>query len=185
VGLVLLGAERQALITSWHEGTLFIYWYSEGTYQGELTTIPSTLQDGDIIEASLDAGIVSAKINGTVVTSVANTTTLTSGRPGFETFLTGAILDDWEARASQVACADGTGQRRGDGLADLADPGCANGADTSEHNSQVACDDGTDNDGDLLVDLADTGCANATDPIGAHRRRPRRLARRRRTRARD
>jgi hypothetical protein len=163
VGLVLLGASSQALITSWHEGTLYIYWYTEGSYQGTLTTTPSTLHNGDIIEATLEAGIVSAKINGTVVASVANTTTLTSGRPGFETYLTGAILDDWEARDSQVACADGI-DNDGDGLVDLADPGCANGADTSEHSSQLACDDGTDNDGDGLVDLADPGCANATDP---------------------
>jgi hypothetical protein len=163
VGLVLLGASDHALIASWHEGTLYIYWYTDGSYQGTLTTTPSLLHDGDVIEAMLEAGIVSAKINGTVVASVANTTTLTSGRPGFETYLTGAILDDWEARASQVACADGI-DNDGDGLVDLADPGCTNGADTSEHNSQLACDDGTDNDGDGLVDLADPGCANATDP---------------------
>jgi hypothetical protein len=163
VGLALLGASDQALITSWHEGTLYIYWYSDGSYQGNLMTTPSVLQNGDVIEATLEAGIVSARINGTVVASVANTTTLTSGRPGFETYLTGAILDDWEARDSQVACADGI-DNDGDGLVDLADPGCANGADTSEHNSQLACDDGTDNDGDGLVDLADPGCANGTDP---------------------
>jgi hypothetical protein len=35
----------------------------------------------------------------------------------------------------------------GDGLYDLADPGCANGSDTSER-SAVACDNGLDDDGD-------------------------------------
>src|SRR5262245_12603218 len=97
VGLVLLGAANQALVVAWHNGTLFIYWYSGGSYQGNLSTFPSTLANGDEIEAVLEGGIVSAKINGSVVASVANTTTLTSGRPGFETFQGGAILDDWEA----------------------------------------------------------------------------------------
>ena len=86
VGLVLLGAPNQALVVSWNAGTLYIYWYSAGSYQGNLTTAPSTLQNGDVIEAVLDGGVVYAKINGTVVASVANTTTLTSGRPGFETY---------------------------------------------------------------------------------------------------
>jgi hypothetical protein len=97
VGLVLLGASGQGLVTAWNAGTLYIYWYSSGTYRGNLTTVSSTLQNGDIIEALLADGTVYAKINGSVVASVTNTTTLTAGRPGFETYLTGGILDDWEA----------------------------------------------------------------------------------------
>ncbi|HKC51950.1 MAG TPA: hypothetical protein VKF60_14230, partial [Myxococcota bacterium] len=97
VGLVLLGASGQALVISWHNGVLYIYWYSNGTYRGNLTTTPSTLQNGDIIEAELVNGTIYAKRNGSVVLSVANTTTLSSGRPGFETFQVGAVLDDWAA----------------------------------------------------------------------------------------
>ena len=56
------------------------------------------------------------------------------------------------------ACADGI-DNDGDGLVDLADPGCANAADTSERNPAVACDNGLDDDGDGLADFPlDPGC---------------------------
>src|SRR5262245_10826769 len=84
VGLVLLGTSDQALVAAWNAGTLYIYSYAGGAYQGNLTTTSSTLQNGDLIEAVLDGGMVTAKINGLVVATVANTTSLTSGRPGFE-----------------------------------------------------------------------------------------------------
>jgi hypothetical protein len=108
VGLVLLGGTNQALVTAWKAGTLYIYWYTGGAYVGNLTTVPSAVQDGDLIEALLDAGTVYAKINGVVVASVANTTSLASGRPGFETFLTGGMLDDWEAGTSPSFAISGT-----------------------------------------------------------------------------
>jgi hypothetical protein len=116
VGLVLLGAVGQGLIASWHQGVLYIYWYSTGTYRGNLTTLPSTIQNGDVIEAELSNGAVAAKINGNVVLSVPNTTTLTSGRPGFETFQTGAVLDDWEAGTPFSFAVSGTILENGVGL---------------------------------------------------------------------
>ena len=108
VGLVLLGASNQALVVSWNGGTLYIYWYRGGGYQGNLTIAGSTLENGDVIEALLENGVVYAKRNGAVVTSVANTTTLTSGRPGFETYQTGAAFDDWEAGTPQSYSIGGT-----------------------------------------------------------------------------
>ena len=54
-----------------------------------------------------------------------------------------------------------------------ADPGCSGPADTDEHNTAVACDDGIDNDGDGRVDFrpavartspGDPGCSSLTDP---------------------
>ena len=49
-----------------------------------------------------------------------------------------------------------------DGLGDLADPGCSDGVDASEHTSTWACDDGVDNDGDGRVDAGfDPGCPMA------------------------
>jgi hypothetical protein len=99
-GLVLLGASNQALVTSWAGGTLYIYWYAAGNYQGNLTTVPSTLQAGDIIEAQLDGGTITARLNGAVVASVANTTALSSGRPGFEMYMAGGGLDNWVAGTS-------------------------------------------------------------------------------------
>src|SRR5262245_46687846 len=106
-GLVLLGGPDQAIMVGWGPpgvgNTLYIYWYSGGLDRGQLTTAPSTLQNGDVIEATLDGGMITAKVNGNVVVSVANTTTLTSGRPGFITYVDGnipdevSILDDWEA----------------------------------------------------------------------------------------
>ena len=169
LGLALLGGAGQALIAAWSNngsGTLYIYWYTGGLYQGNLAVGSSTLQVGDLIEAELLDGTVYAKVNGTIVASVVNTTSLTAGRPGFETYLTGGGLDDWEAGTSLavlVACNDGL-DNDGDGLVDLADPGCLNAADTSELNASVACDDGLDNDADSLIDLADPGCVNAADP---------------------
>ena len=128
VGLVLLGTSDQALVTAWGGGMLFIYSYAGGAYQGNLTTLSSTLQNGDFIEAVLDAGVITAKINGLVVATVANSTPLTSGRPGFETFQAGATLDDWAggipAGANQSNCGDGT-----------VDPG-------------EECDDGNNTNGD-------------------------------------
>ncbi len=97
VGLMLLGGNNQALNVAWNTGTLYIYWYLNGSHQGELAHVASTIHDGDIIEAVLDGGIIYAKINGTIVHSVPNTTSLTSGNPGFEFYQGGAIFDDWEA----------------------------------------------------------------------------------------
>ena len=71
LGLVLLGGPGQALVASWSAGTLYIYWYSGGAYQANLKTVPSALQNGDIIEAVLANGVISAKVNGNVVTTIA------------------------------------------------------------------------------------------------------------------
>jgi hypothetical protein len=96
VGLVLLGASDHALIASWHEGTLYIYWYTDGSYQGTLTTTPSLLHDGDVIEASLEAGIVSAKINGPSCERRQYDHAYV--RPtGLRDVLDRTILDNWEA----------------------------------------------------------------------------------------
>lgn len=65
-------------------------------------------------------------------------------------------------------CFDGT-DNDGDGLVDLADPGCSGPTDDSETGgggtgtTTAQCADTTDNDGDSLIDLADPGCANAQD----------------------
>jgi len=65
-----------------------------------------------------------------------------------------------------AACGDGI-DNDGDGLTDLADPGCTDSADNDESNTVVspaaACGDGIDNDGDGLIDLADPGCSDASD----------------------
>ena len=51
----------------------------------------------------------------------------------------------------------------GDGLVDLADPGCSNPQDDDESDGTSQCQDGFDNDGDGLVDLADPGCSSPQD----------------------
>ena len=67
-----------------------------------------------------------------------------------------------------AACDDGI-DNDGDGLTDLADPGCTDASDDDEFNvvtpppPAAACDDGIDNDGDGLTDLADPGCTDASD----------------------
>jgi hypothetical protein len=59
------------------------------------------------------------------------------------------------------AC-DDAGDDDGDGLVDLADPGCLDADDAFETNALVACDDGFDSDGDGLVDWPDDpGCHTA------------------------
>ena len=159
VGLVLLGASDHALVAAWGGGTLYIYLYSGSANQGNLTTMSSTLQNGDFIEAVLDGGIITAKINGLVVATVANTTTLTSGRPGFETFQAGATLDDWAggvpAGSTQSTCGDGTldpGEECDDGNTTDGD-GCDSecvlekcGDGTLDPGEE--CDDGNTTDGD-------------------------------------
>ena len=107
IGLVLLGGPDHAIMIGWGppgvNSTVYIYWYKDGVDQAVLGTGSSTLVNGDIIEAVLENGIIYAKVNGVTVKSVANTTTLTSGAPGFITYLNPSlpgfvgILDDWEA----------------------------------------------------------------------------------------
>jgi subtilisin family serine protease len=59
-----------------------------------------------------------------------------------------------------IACDDGYDDD-GDGLVDLADPGCADAADDSEL-AEVECDNGFDDDDDGFIDSAnDPGCASA------------------------
>jgi hypothetical protein len=59
-------------------------------------------------------------------------------------------------------CSDGL-DNDGDGLIDLADPGCESATDFSEHGDN-ACDDGLDNDADGLSDWpADPDCLDLTD----------------------
>jgi List-Bact-rpt repeat protein len=116
VGLVLLGGSNQAIAVAWGFGQLYIYWYSNGDYQAELASQPSTLQVGDEIEAVLEQGRIFAKVNGVVIRSVANTTSLTSGRPGFEAFQSGGALDDWEAGTPQDFSIAGTITENASGL---------------------------------------------------------------------
>lgn len=64
-----------------------------------------------------------------------------------------------------AVCANGLDDD-GDGLADGADPGCADPGDTDEHSPTLPCDDGVDGDGDGAADFpADPGCQTATSPI--------------------
>jgi hypothetical protein len=62
--------------------------------------------------------------------------------------------------SAERACGDG-GDDDGDGLVDVADPGCLDAADAFETNALAVCDDGFDSDGDGLVDWPDDpGCRN-------------------------
>ena len=125
-GLVLLGGSDQSIMVSWGppgvDNTVYIYWYSQGQDRGQLATGPSSVNNGDIIEAVLVGGVISAKVNGATVLSVANTTTLTSGKPGFITYLDPNIpsfvqkLDDWEAGTPQSYTISGTILESGNGL---------------------------------------------------------------------
>jgi len=64
---------------------------------------------------------------------------------------------------STDACSNGIDDD-GDGLVDMADPGCASASDRSERSAAVACDDGFDNDGDGLIDFpADPKCSSPAD----------------------
>lgn len=64
--------------------------------------------------------------------------------------------------AGPPACKDGM-DNDGDGLIDLADPGCSSKNDFSELNPEIECDDGIDNDGDQAIDYNDGGCSGPTD----------------------
>lgn len=65
-----------------------------------------------------------------------------------------AVDDGTPGTTEAPLCANGLDDD-GDGLADLADPGCA----TATHDREnPECDDGADNDGDGLVDTADVHC---------------------------
>jgi hypothetical protein len=62
------------------------------------------------------------------------------------------------AITAERACSDGSDDD-GDGLVDLADPGCLDVSDAFETNALMNCDDGFDDDGDGLVDWPDDpGC---------------------------
>ena len=75
--------------------------------------------------------------------------------------------DGTVALAAPDACANGLDDD-GDGLVDLADPGCAHAGDLAETTIHRACDDGLDNDGDGGVDARLTGGApGCVHPAGA------------------
>src|SRR5262249_24192763 len=79
----------------------------------------------------------------------------------------GSGLAAARASADEMAasCSDGI-DNDGDGLVDLADPGCSSATDASERNPAVACDNGRDDDGDGLVDFpADPGCLSVTSNL--------------------
>ena len=137
-GLVLLGGTNQALVVSWGGGQLYIYWYLNGVYQAELAHEPAVVHDGDIIEGVLDHGLIRAKVNGVVIKTVGNTTSLTSGRPGFETYLSGAVLDDWEAGLLPAYSISGTITENGVGLGGVSvtASGGFSGSATSNVNGQ-------------------------------------------------
>jgi hypothetical protein len=63
------------------------------------------------------------------------------------------------------ACSDGL-DNDNDGLADLADPGCADLSDSSESGSLAACDNGVDDDLDGYIDYpADPDCTGLSDTL--------------------
>jgi hypothetical protein len=65
--------------------------------------------------------------------------------------------------AAPKACNNGVDDD-GDGLVDMADPGCKNKGDNTETSPNLVCDDGLDNDGDTFVDFpVDSGCSSPTD----------------------
>lgn len=66
--------------------------------------------------------------------------------------------------AQTYVCSDGV-DNDGDGLIDMADPGCSSPQDDNESNTVTLpqCSDGIDNDGDGLIDLADPDCQNSSD----------------------
>jgi hypothetical protein len=76
--------------------------------------------------------------------------------------------------ASTPACDDGA-DNDGDGLSDLADPGCLSQVSgPSEDNLLPACDDGFDNDNDGKTDTKDPGCKGKA--TGASEVDPRKVA---------
>jgi hypothetical protein len=70
------------------------------------------------------------------------------------------------AGAEVTACSDGA-DNDGDGLTDLADPGCAHPNQPAEKRAGLACDDGVDNDGDGWIDfIEDADGDGISDPPG-------------------
>ena len=59
-------------------------------------------------------------------------------------------------------CRDGK-DNDGDGLIDMADPGCSSADDNNESDATSQCQDKKDNDGDGLIDMADPGCSTPQD----------------------
>ncbi len=75
-----------------------------------------------------------------------------------------ALVVSCGCSGSEGDCADGV-DNDGDGLIDLADPGCrANGNLESPDPDQPECSDNIDNDGDGAIDLEDSGCDSPDDP---------------------
>jgi len=74
----------------------------------------------------------------------------------------------WLAELGCGTCRDALDDD-GDGLVDLADPGCSDADDLDEHAPTVACDDGVDNDSDFRADFrpdgtGDLGCGSPILP---------------------
>jgi len=74
-----------------------------------------------------------------------------------------AVCAAFESAGTLVsACSNGIDDD-GDGLIDMADPGCSSPSDNNEFNVPTQCSNGIDDDGDGLIDMADPGCSSPSD----------------------
>ncbi len=89
--------------------------------------------------------------NETAILTIADSA---SYNPGTTPAVTATIVDN-----DEPICNNGIDDD-GDGLVDLADPGCPTSSDTSENNIFI-CANGSDDDGDGLTDSADPGCSGS------------------------
>ena len=133
-----------------------------GTYTVDAELLYQTLGNAFAQDLFSDGSAEAASFKGMFDASNMKTSQITSASLS----ITGT---GGSAPAPEAACNDGI-DNDGDGLTDLADPGCVDSADNDEFNEAApepaplaACEDGLDNDGDGLIDLADPGCNNSSD----------------------
>jgi len=119
-----------------------------GTFCGTSAAAPHAAAIAALL-LDLDAGITPQTIRNALTT-----TALDIEAPGPDRDSGAGIVEAFASAAAlgATACSDGADDD-GDGLTDLADPGCADAGDDSEKDAGLPCDDGFDNDGDGRIDF--------------------------------
>jgi hypothetical protein len=138
-GLAVVGAMWDDVGANEYQGSAYVYRFDGGDWIEEAKLLASDGAAGDWFGWS-----VALSGNVALVGAASDDVGSNMGQGSVYVYDLGVFLP--------ADCGDGV-DTDGDGLIDLADPGCADVSDLSERDPTLPCDDGADNDGDGRIDF--------------------------------